>query len=95
MSAKPEVVEDEHPVRMPEINGEVGFENVSFAYAGSRMVIENISFHVKSGETLGIVGHTGAGKSTVANLLIRLYDPAAGPDNNRQCSDKKNRSERS
>ena len=78
MSAEPEVVEDEHPVRMPEINGEVGFENVSFAYAGSRMVIENISFHVKSGETLGIVGHTGAGKSTVANLLIRLYDPAAG-----------------
>lgn len=51
---------------------------MSFAYAGSRMVIENISFHVKSGETLGIVGHTGAGKSTVANLLIRLYDPAAG-----------------
>lgn len=78
MSAEPEVVEDEHPVRMPEINGEVGFENVTCLCRKQDGYREDLHFQVKSGETLGIVGHTGAGKSTVANLLIRLYDPAAG-----------------
>ena len=78
MDAEPDVVEDENPVSMPEIKGEVSFEDVSFAYVGSRKVLENISFHVNPGETLGIVGHTGAGKSTIANLLIRLYDPVSG-----------------
>ncbi len=78
MDAEPDVVEDENPVNMPQIKGEVSFEDVSFAYVGSRKVLENISFHVNPGETLGIVGHTGAGKSTIANLLIRLYDPVSG-----------------
>jgi ATP-binding cassette subfamily B protein len=47
---------------------------VDFSYAKNRKVIDNVSFDVEAGKTLGIVGHTGAGKSTIANLIMRLYD---------------------
>ncbi len=61
-----------------EINdGEIVVENVSFSY-DSNMVFENISFKVKAGEILAIVGPTGAGKTTLANLMLRLYDPQKG-----------------
>lgn len=51
---------------------------MDFSYDKTRKVIDNVSFKVEAGEALGIVGHTGAGKSTLANLLIRLYDVTAG-----------------
>ena len=51
---------------------------VCFSYVENRQVLEDISFTVPAGSTLGIVGHTGAGKSTIANLLTRLYDPKSG-----------------
>ena len=54
------------------------FGNVCFTYVEKRLVLEDISFSVPAGSTLGIVGHTGAGKSTIANLLTRLYDPKSG-----------------
>jgi len=61
-----------------EINeGEIVVENVSFSY-GSNNVFENISFKVEAGEILAIVGPTGAGKTTLANLIMRLYDPQKG-----------------
>ncbi|MBQ7931734.1 MAG: ABC transporter ATP-binding protein [Clostridia bacterium] len=78
MDAKPDVVESEHPVPMKECRGEVTFRNVDFSYDKNRKVIDNVSFDVGAGQALGIVGHTGAGKSTLANLLIRLYDVTAG-----------------
>jgi ATP-binding cassette subfamily B protein len=54
--------------------GEVAFENVTFSYREGEPVLRNVSFRVRSGETLAVVGHTGAGKSTLANLLLRFYD---------------------
>lgn len=57
---------------------EVEFDGVSFAYVSGRPVLNDVSFRVPSGGSLGIVGRTGAGKSTLANLLVRLYDPDAG-----------------
>lgn len=60
------------------IRGDVEFRNVCFSYVENRQVLEDISFTVPAGSTLGIVGHTGAGKSTIANLLTRLYDPKSG-----------------
>jgi ATP-binding cassette subfamily B protein len=56
----------------------VEFDGVSFAYVSGRPVLNDVSFRVPSGGSLGIVGRTGAGKSTLANLLVRLYDPDAG-----------------
>ena len=78
MDAEPDVKESESPVVLDKIKGDIEFRNVDFSYEKNRKIIENISFKVKSGETVGIVGHTGAGKSTVANLLIRLYDADKG-----------------
>lgn len=70
--------EAEHPVTPENNRGEVEFRNVSFSYVENRKVIDDVSFHVPAGKTLGIVGQTGAGKSTLANLLTRLYDVKEG-----------------
>lgn len=78
MDSQPEVCEAENPVRCDMFQGDVRFDNVSFSYIKNHKVIDNVSFSVEAGRTLGIVGHTGAGKSTLANLLIRLYDPESG-----------------
>ncbi|MDD4124795.1 MAG: ABC transporter ATP-binding protein [Eubacteriales bacterium] len=74
----PEVKEAENPVTLNSLKGEVEFKDVTFSYEENRIVIDHISFNVPAGSTLGIVGQTGAGKSTLANLLTRLYDPVSG-----------------
>jgi ATP-binding cassette, subfamily B, multidrug efflux pump len=58
--------------------GEVKFDNVSFAYGGARKVIDGLSLTIRPGEKIGLVGRSGAGKSTVVNLLLRLYDLESG-----------------
>ena len=58
----------------PEIKGEISFENVSFGYDNNTTVLNDISFNVKKGETVAIVGPTGSGKSSMVHLLMRLYD---------------------
>lgn len=67
------------PVRLPQtVRGDVDFENVSFGYDSSAKVLNNVSFSLKAGETLAIVGPTGSGKSTLLNLLLRFYDVDSG-----------------
>lgn len=61
-----------------DIKGDISFENVSFGYTAYNPVLKNISFEIKQGEMIGIVGHSGVGKSTLINLLMRLYDPTYG-----------------
>lgn len=78
IDAEPDVKAPQNPVPLTEIKGDVAFKNVCFSYIKNRKTIDNVSFDVKSGETLGIVGKTGAGKSTLANLLTRLYDVESG-----------------
>lgn len=61
------------------LEGRIEFENVSFTYPDSGIeALQDVSFRVDPGETLAIIGHTGSGKSTIANLLCRLYDPTQG-----------------
>ena len=59
-------------------NGEIEFNNVSFSYDGKQDVLKNISFKAKKGETVALVGHTGSGKSSIINILMRFYDYERG-----------------
>lgn len=63
---------------LPRVRGDVRFENVSFAYFGRIRVLEDVSFEVRPGQMVALLGATGSGKSTIINLLPRFYDPTAG-----------------
>ncbi len=75
---QPDITEKENAITPEEIHGRVEFRNVDFSYTKNRKVIDNVSFEVDAGKNLGIVGHTGAGKSTLVNLIMRLYDSDEG-----------------
>ncbi|ACK41859.1 MULTISPECIES: ABC transporter ATP-binding protein [Dictyoglomus] len=77
MDINPNIVEDEEAVEL-DIKGEVEFKNVSFSYDGKKKVLEKVSFKVYPGERIALVGHTGAGKTTIVNLICRFYDPDEG-----------------
>lgn len=65
--------------KKPELTGEIDFQNVSFSYAGTgKPALYDVSFHVRCGEAIGIIGPTGSGKSTLVNLIPRFYDAAEG-----------------
>ena len=76
LAAEPET--DPPDARYPQIKGEICFENVTFAYGDSQPVLRDISFTLKPGQTLAILGATGSGKSSLIHLLSRLYDLPEG-----------------
>ena len=73
-----EVKDVENPITMKEIKGEVEFKNVCFGYTPEKMVLKDFNLKVKQGENVAIVGPTGAGKTTIINLLSRFYDINSG-----------------
>lgn len=78
LDAKPEIADVPNAVELANVQGEIVFANVKFGYNPTNPVLRDVSFHVKPGETLAIVGPTGAGKSTVVKLLSRFYEPQKG-----------------
>lgn len=74
----PEITNAPDAVKPSEIKGEIKFDAVSFHYSPNRPILKNVSFHIKPGDHVGLVGHTGSGKSTVANLITRMYDVVSG-----------------
>lgn len=78
IDAKPDIVEAEDPVRIERLSGDVELRNVTFGYEEHNPVLKNVSFKIKGGEMLGIVGRSGAGKTTIVSLINRLYDPDEG-----------------
>lgn len=78
MDAVPEIQEIENPVEMINPRGEIELNHVTFGYDINNPVLKDISLHVKEGEMLGIVGRSGAGKTTLVNLISRLYDTNEG-----------------
>ncbi len=74
----PAVAEPLHPVPLPEVSGRVTFQGVQFAYHPAVEVLPVFDLELPAGQTLAVVGATGAGKSTLAKLLARFYDPTAG-----------------
>ncbi len=76
---EPTVIDDrENAVSLSEVKGDISFNNVTFAYEKDINVLKNVSFDIKSGQTVALVGPTGAGKSTVVNLISRFYDVTEG-----------------
>ncbi|MBB3675276.1 ATP-binding cassette subfamily B protein [Modestobacter versicolor] len=67
-----------HPVPVGRLRGEISLEGVAFGYGGAHDVLAGLDLHVPAGQTVAIVGETGAGKSTVVKLVARFYDPARG-----------------
>jgi len=64
--------------KWPELKGEIQFKNVSFSYKDGEKVLENFNLNVRAGETIALVGETGAGKTTIVNLVCRFYEPTEG-----------------
>ena len=77
-ATEPTVVERPGAPDLAPIRGDIVFDRVSFGYRADREVIHDISLHVAAGETLAVVGETGSGKTTLARLIARLYDPSGG-----------------
>ena len=78
IDALPSVREADDPVRIESVKGEIELKNVSFEYEAGRPIIKDLSMKVEAGQMFGIVGKTGAGKSTIINLIARLYDVTGG-----------------
>ena len=78
LETAPSVTELPDAQPLPDIEGSIVFEDVNFAYVQDNPVLKNINFKIQTGETIAIVGPTGGGKSTVAKLATRFYDPSSG-----------------
>ncbi len=78
LDTRPEVRDVESPIVLDPVEGQVTFDNVTFAYDGVRQVLKGVSFDVKPGEMIGLVGPSGGGKTTIINLIARFYDASSG-----------------
>ncbi len=78
MDTDPEIKDSPDAVDIPAIEGKIRYENVNFAYEKDEYVLQDINLVVQPGQRIAFVGHTGAGKTTMINLLCRFYDPLSG-----------------
>lgn len=78
LEEEPSVPEPENPVSLNDRRGKINFKDVQFAYSNGKVVLPNFDLEIKAGETVALVGTTGAGKSTLAKLISRFYDPSQG-----------------
>ncbi|HHT97787.1 MAG TPA: ABC transporter ATP-binding protein [Clostridiales bacterium] len=78
LDTEAEIVDSNNVFELPPIKGEVIFEDVSFSYNKDTPVLKNVSFNIKPGESIALVGPTGAGKTTIVNLISRFYEIQEG-----------------
>lgn len=78
LDTEPEIIDESHATDPGNIKGLIEFKNVSFAYEKDKYILKNFSLKVETGQTVAIVGPTGAGKSTIINLICRFYEPTEG-----------------
>ncbi|PLR87335.1 ABC transporter ATP-binding protein [Bacillus sp. V33-4] len=78
LDEQPIVSEKSNAVDLQDIKGNIDFENVVFSYDENRIALKGINLSIKAGETVALVGHTGSGKTTIASLISRFYDPVSG-----------------
>ena len=75
---QPDIVDSSEAIELPTIQGQVDFKSVSFRYETGKNILNEVSFHIEPGESVALVGPTGAGKTTIINLLSRFYDVNEG-----------------
>ena len=78
MEMKPEIINQKDTVVCKKIRGEIEFDNLEFGYSDQKKVIKGFNLKIAPGQTVAFVGETGAGKTTIASLLLRFYDPLSG-----------------
>lgn len=78
LAQRPAVVDPEHPVEVAGAGGRVDFDHVRFSYDEATVVLPDLDLHIPAGQTVALVGTTGAGKTTIAKLMARFYDPVEG-----------------
>jgi ATP-binding cassette subfamily B multidrug efflux pump len=78
LDTEPEISDNDKVITLPEINGDVTFSQVFFEYDKDTQVLNDVSFHIKAGQSIALVGPTGAGKTTIVNLISRFYDVTEG-----------------
>lgn len=78
LDTRPQIADGENVKELPAIKGSVTFDDVSFSYDGNTRVLNHVSFQIRPGETIALVGPTGAGKTTIVNLISRFYDIQEG-----------------
>ncbi|MCM3505664.1 ABC transporter ATP-binding protein/permease [Curtobacterium sp. ODYSSEY 48 V2] len=78
LEERPSVPDPAKPVRLPDATGAMDFDDVEFAYNAEKVVLPEFDLHIPAGQTIALVGSTGAGKSTLAKLMARFYDPSKG-----------------
>lgn len=78
LDTEAEIVDKPNAIEVDSIAGDITFEDVGFYYNEDDVILENFNLHIKQGETIALVGHTGSGKSTLVNLLCRFYEPTGG-----------------
>ena len=78
LDVHPKIVDHPNALRVDKAKGNIIFENISFSYLENVPLIDNISLTIKKGQTVALVGHSGAGKTTILNLICRFFDPASG-----------------
>ena len=78
MDTKAQITDEDGVIQMPPVKGQVSFRHVGFSYDEDTKVLDDVSFDIKPGETIALVGPTGAGKTTIVNLISRFYDVQEG-----------------
>ncbi|MBQ6528349.1 MAG: ABC transporter ATP-binding protein, partial [Clostridia bacterium] len=78
LDTRPDIPPDTHPELLPEIHGKIEFDHVWFAYHDEDWVLKDVSFTIEPGQSVAFVGATGAGKSSILNLIGRYYDIQKG-----------------
>lgn len=78
LAEEPGIQDPDQPVELAKVNGDIAFRDVKFSYVPDRPVLPDLSLTVPAGQTVALVGTTGAGKTTIAKLIARFYDPTSG-----------------